>query len=175
MTVKALQRKIINYDKLALLPSLDIYYTYNYEFENNNFPSLFSTAYPNSLIGLGINLPIFTGLSRLETIHKAKLQMQIIDWAEPALKSAIYTEYTTALASYNSNLYNMNKLHENSDLAQRVYNVVNLQYRQGIVPYLNVITAESNLVQSEIGYLNALYTVLESKIDVEKAMGLITY
>jgi outer membrane protein TolC len=46
-----------------------------------------------------------------------------------------------------------------------------LQYQQGIVAYLNVITAESNLISSEIGYLNALFQLLSSKIDLEKSMG----
>jgi multidrug efflux system outer membrane protein len=48
---------------------------------------------------------------------------------------------------------------------------VGLQYKQGIVPYLNVITAESNLISSEIGYLNALAQLLSNKIDLEKSMG----
>jgi outer membrane protein TolC len=34
-----------------------------------------------------------------------------------------------------------------------------------------VITAESNLISSEISYLNALFQVLLSKVDLEKAMG----
>jgi outer membrane protein TolC len=56
-------------------------------------------------------------------------------------------------------------------MAKDVYGVVSLQYKQGFVAYLNVITAESNLISSEISYLNALFQVLSSKIDLEKAMG----
>jgi outer membrane protein, multidrug efflux system len=60
-------------------------------------------------------------------------------------------------------------------MAKRVYFVVTLQYKQGIVAYLNVITAESNLITSETSYINALYQVLSSKIDLQKAMGIISY
>jgi len=60
-------------------------------------------------------------------------------------------------------------------MAKRTYFVVTLQYKQGIVAYLNVITAESNLISSEISYLNALFQVLSNKIDLEKAMGNISY
>jgi outer membrane protein, multidrug efflux system len=38
-----------------------------------------------------------------------------------------------------------------------------------------VITAETNLITSEINYLNALFNVLSNKIDLEKAMGIISY
>ena len=124
---------------------------------------------------MGFNFPIFTGLSRIENIHKSKLQFQILNLAEEGLKSEIYTEYTTAMANYKANLYNLQELQENVALSKNVFGVVSLQYKQGIVAYLNVITAQSNLITSETGYINALFQTLSSKIDLEKAMGKITY
>ncbi|MDB5154017.1 MAG: oprM 3, partial [Mucilaginibacter sp.] len=126
-------------------------------------------------IGLSVSIPIFTGFARLHNVHKARLQEQLINWSEVDLKSQIYKEYTTALANYKSNYYNLQLLQKNVNLAKRVYFVVTLQYRQGIVPYLNVITAEANLISSEISYLNALFQVLSNKIDLQKAMGNISY
>ena len=66
-------------------------------------------------------------------------------------------------------------MRDNVKMAQRVYYVVELQYKQGIVAYLNVITAQSNLITSETSYINALFQTLSSKIDLEKAMGDIRY
>ena len=170
-TTKELQKKIINYNKLAFLPSLNAYYNYNYELENSNINKLFNEAYPNNLVGVGFNFPIFTGLSRIENIHKSKLQFQILNLAEEGLKSEIYTEYTTAMANYKANLYNLQELQENVALSKNVFGVVSLQYKQGIVPYLNVITAEANLISSEVNYLNTLFQVLSSKIDLKRALG----
>jgi outer membrane protein TolC len=107
----------------------------------------------------------------MESIQRAKLQGQQIDLAIVGLKSHIYSEYTEALANYKSNLYDLNVLRENVAMAKDVYGVVSLQYKQGLIEYLNVITAESNLISSEISYLNALFQVLLSKVDLEKAMG----
>jgi outer membrane protein TolC len=56
-----------------------------------------------------------------------------------------------------------------------VYRIVSLQYNQGIVGYLNIIVAESNLINAEIGYIDALFQLLSSKVDLEKAMGDIPY
>jgi outer membrane protein TolC len=170
-TAKAIQQKLITYNWLTFLPTANVYYDYIYELESNTASDLFQHAYPYSYIGVGLTLPIFTGLSRVEGIHKAKLQGQILELAESSLKSEIYTEYTTALANYKGNLYNLQMMQENVGMAKRVYAIVGLQYKQGIVPYLNVITAESNLISSEIGYLNALAQLLSNKIDLEKSMG----
>lgn len=174
-TAKELQHNLIMNNNLSFLPSLNAFYTYNYIFQNNELPELLQASYPNSLIGVGLTLPIFTGFSRVENIHKSHLQFQVLGWREESLRSQIYTDYTSSLASYKSNLNNLYAMRANVELAHKAYDIVDLQYRQGIIPYLNVITAESNLINSQIGYINALSDVLSSKIDLKKSMGNITY
>ena len=170
-TEKALQHENINYYRYGFLPTLSAFYNYNYEFESNSFSNLFNQAYPFSFIGLSIDLPLFTGFRRLNSLQKAKLQEDRLDLSMDNLKSEIYSEYTSALADYKSNLYNLQEQKENVAMAKDVYNVVSLQYKQGVVAYLNLITAESNLISAEINYTNALFQVLNSKVDLEKAMG----
>lgn len=173
-TSKGLQHQLTNYYKTSFIPTVSAYYNYDYEFQNNNFSELFNHSYPYSSVGIQFSMPIFTGFARLKNLHKAKLQENYLDWSEVNLKSQINTEYKTALANYKSNLNNMNTMKENTALAKRVYRVVMLQYNQGIIPYLNVLTAESNLITSQIGYLNALSLLLSSKIDLQKSMGFIS-
>jgi len=170
-----LQHQLTAYYRRAALPTLSAFYNYNYEFENSEASKLFADAYPNSLIGLSVSVPVFNGFYRVQNLHRSQLQERLLDWSGIDLKSQIYSEYTTALANYKSNLYNLHVLQSNVAMAKRVYFVVTLQYKQGIVAYLNVITAESNLITSEISYLNALFQLLSSKIDLEKAMGNISY
>jgi multidrug efflux system outer membrane protein len=170
-----IQSEVINYYKVAFLPTVSAFFNYDLAYENNKLNDIFDTSYPSSLVGISISIPIFTGFSRLHNLHKAQLQEQLLDWQQVDLKSQIYTQYTTALASYKGNYYNLQMLQKNVALAKRTYFVVDLQYKQGIVAYLNVITAESNLISSEISYINALFQVLSNKIDLEKSMGDITY
>ncbi len=173
---KDLQHQQTNYyRKYAFLPTLSAFYNYNGAFQNNEFSKLYNTAYPNSMIGLTLSLPVFTGLARIHNLRRSTLQEQVLDWSEKNLKSNIYSEYAAALSSYKSSIFNMRQTKDNVALARRVYFVVDLQYKQGIVPYLNVITAETNLRTSELTYLNALFQVLSSKIDWQKAMGDIPY
>jgi outer membrane protein TolC len=174
-TAQDLQHQLTGYYQHAYLPTLSAFYNYNYELENDRISKLYNNAYPNSQIGLTLSLPVFTGFWRVQNVHRAQLQEKLLDWSALALKSQIYSEYTSALANYKSNLYNLNIQEQNTTMAKRVYFVVTLQYKQGLVAYLNVITAESNLITSEIGYLNALFQLLSSKIDLEKALGDIPY
>ena len=170
-TARRIMHETTAYYQLGFLPSLSAFYNYNYEFENNKFSDLFGKAYPYSLFGLQLNIPIFTGFRRNENVHKSKLQERRIDWDEVNLKLEIYSEYKQALANYKSNLYFLRSQGENVQMALEVYNIVKLQYREGVKPYLDVIVAESDVQESEINYLNALFQLLESKIDLERAMG----
>lgn len=172
-TQKALQLANINYYRNAWMPTVGAFFNYDYEFQSNSFGDLFSRAYPYSYMGITLNLPLFTGFNRTNNIKRARLQSDLLDWSETNLKSQIYTEYATAMAGYKSNLYNLTISKENVNLARKTYDIVQLQYQQGVVPYLNVITAESNLITSEISYQNALFQVLSSKIDLQKSMGVI--
>jgi outer membrane protein TolC len=170
-TTKKLQEQDIQYYRSQFLPALTAFYNYVYEYENNSFSQLFNQAYPYSYMGARVSIPLFTGLRWHENVQKAKLQMQKTDWQITDLKSRIYSEYTSSLATYKSNLYNLNILRDNMTMARDVYGVVSLQYKEGLIAYLNVITAESNLISSQISFLNALFQVLSSKVDLEKAMG----
>ena len=170
-TERQLQHQQTVASELAYLPTVSVFYDYYYEYESPAASTLFKGAYPYSYFGLSFNFPIFTGLSRIESVQRSQLEEENVNWEEMNLKSQIYSEYTSALASYKSNLYNLRLLNDNKDRAQSVYRVVSLQYNQGIVAYLNLIVAESNLISAEIGYIDALFQLLSSKIDLEKARG----
>jgi outer membrane protein TolC len=170
-SAKRAQHLNTSYYRNGFIPTLSAFYNYNYQYQNAVFSDLYNKAYPNSYLGLQLSVPLFSGLKRLDNIHKAKLQEERIDWDEVNLKLGIYTEYQTALAAYKSNLYNLHAQSDNVAMAREVYNIVKLQYTEGIKAYLDVIVAETDLQQSEINYLNALFQVLGSKVNLEKAMG----
>ncbi|MFZ1977383.1 MAG: TolC family protein [Bacteroidota bacterium] len=172
-TIKELQHQQTIENELSFLPSVSVFYNYYYEYESPSSSTLFKTAYPYSYFGVSLSFPIFTGFARVESVQRSKLQEQVVQWDEVNLKSQIYTEYSSALANYKSNLYNLRLLDDNKSRAQNVYRVVSLQYNQGVVAYLNLLVAESNLISAEIGYIDALFQLLSSKIDLEKAMGAI--
>ena len=174
-TSRELQHQTTRYYQYSFLPTVSAFYDKTFEFENNTFGKLFSSSYPNSLIGLSFDMPIFTGFARIHNLQRSKLQERVIDWDETEEKSQIYTEYTTALANYKSDLYDLKTLQANVALAGKVNFIVNLQYKQGLVAYLNLITAQTNLITAQINYTNALFQVLSSKIDLQKAMGMISY
>ncbi|MET0466096.1 MAG: TolC family protein [Chitinophagaceae bacterium] len=174
-TAKRLQEANLKYNKWSFIPTLSANGAYNFNYLNDQFSKLYSTSYPASWVGITLGLPIFQGGKRKYNIKVAEFQLKRVDLDIVNLQNNVNAEYTSAMAAYKSNLANYLAVKENVQLAQEVYDVINLQYRNGIKAYLEVITAETDLRTAQINYFNALYTVLSSKIDVQRALGTIQY
>ena len=165
----------IRYNKWAYLPTLSANGAYNFNFQNNDFPKLYNTNYPNSFAALTLGFPIFQGGKRKQHIQQAELELKRNDWDITALKNNVNAAYSQAIAMYKSNLESYLALKENVGLAKEVYDVIQLQYRSGIKTYLEVITSETDLRTAQINYYTAIYQLLASKLDVMKALGEVKY
>ena len=172
-TQKNLDILNVNYYRWGFLPSLSAIGSYNLFYESNKLGNLYNNAFPNSYAGLTLAIPIFTGTKRLQNVSKARLQVSRIDLDIDNSANTINTEYVQALASYKSNYTSLMLDKQNVDLATDVYKVVSLQYREGVKIYLDVIVAQSDLRTAQLNYYNSLFQVLSSKIDLEKALGIL--
>ncbi|HEY0108875.1 MAG TPA: TolC family protein, partial [Fibrella sp.] len=165
----------VRYNRWSYLPTVNANANYNLLYQSNVFPQLYNQNFPNSLIGLSVIFPIFQGGRRIQQTRIAELQVRRLQWDLSALTSAVDAEYAQALATYKGNLASYEALQENQTLAQDVYRIVELQYRSGIRTYLDVTIAQADLQTARLNVFNALYAAIISKLDVQRALGLITY
>lgn len=173
-TEKNLQNLNVNYYKWGFLPSLSANGSYSLAYFNQRYGNLYNNAYPTGYVGLSLALPIFQGTRRLQNLAKAKLEVQRTDLDIVNSQNTINTQFAQALASYKSNYTSWQTVKQNVDLAKDVYNVVSLQYREGVKTYLDVIVAQSDLRTAELNYYNSLFQLLSSKIDLKKSLGTLT-
>jgi outer membrane protein TolC len=165
----------LDYQEWSFLPSLTAYAGYNFFFQNDVFSQLYGKNYPNSNVGLQLSLPLFEGGKRIQEIAKAKLEVERVDYDLIAFDNVVHSEYVNAISSYRSNLNNYRVLKENLTLAKEVYQTIQLQYKAGTKTYLDVITAETDLRTAQANETDALYELLSSKLDVQRALGTIQY
>ena len=174
-TQKRLQQADVKYNKWAYIPTVTAGAGYSLNYFNSRFGNLYNNNYPESYAGLNVSFPIFQGTKRTQNIRIAELQLTRLDWDIVNVQTVISTQYTQALASYKAFLNNYYVERDNLGLAREVFNTIELQYRSGIKAYLDLITSETDLRTAQVNYSNALYQVLSSKLDVEKALGTIQF
>lgn len=173
-TQRSLLAAELQYNKWSFLPTVSAFANYNFAYLNPQFSKLYNDDFSNSLIGLTLSVPIFQGSKRLHNIKQAELQLKRTDYDVEQLRNQINTEYTQAMSAYKSNLNEYLTLKENMEIAKEVYDLIDLQYREGIKAYLEVITAQTDLRSAQLNYYNAMFTVLSSKVDLERSLGTIS-
>ena len=174
-TAHSLQEANLNYNKWSFIPTLKAFGQYNWLFFNDDFSKLYNKNYPTAYIGLQLSLPIFQGGKRFQDIQQASLELKRSEYDIQSFENSANTEYVQAMGTDKSNLNNYRIQKDNLDLAKKVYNTIELQYKNGIKTYLDVITAETALRTTEVNYVSSLYQVLSSKLDVQKTLGLLKY
>jgi outer membrane protein len=175
MTEKRLQQAEVKYQRWAYIPTVSAGAGYSLNYLNPRFSQLYSNNFPTSYAGLTVSVPIFQGTQRTQNIRIAELQLTRIDWDVINLQNEINSQYAQAVATYKSNLNNYYVQRDNLGLARDVFNTIELQYRNGVKAYLDLITSETDLRTAQVNYSDALYQVLSSKLDVEKALGSIKF
>lgn len=172
-TSKKIQQLNTQYFKWTYLPSVSAFYNYAFNYRNDKFSKLYNDNFPGSVAGLNLSFSIFDGFKRKKQVNKSRLQEERIDWDIKNLENSINTEYALSKATYNANLNDWKTAKENVELSKEVYETIKLQYDEGITKYLDLMTAENDLKITQFNYLSALYALLSSKLDVQKAVGAI--
>jgi outer membrane protein len=174
-TQQSLLQENLKYYKWGYIPTLSAYGNYNLTYANNDFGKLYSRSFPSSYVGLVLGFPIFQGGRRSSEIKAANLQLSRLQYDFVSLRDSIQTEYTQSVENYKTALNDFYVQRDNLALANDVYNTIYLQYKAGVKTYLEVIVAESDLRTTQVNYLNALFEVLISKLDAQRAAGTLTY
>lgn len=174
-TQKQLQRYNIDYYRYGFLPSLSASYGYNRVYQDDQFSELYKRAFPNQQAVLQLALPIFTGTRRLQNLKIAELQDEQLDLTIFDAKNQISSEFEQAMGAYKGSLNELYTIQQNVADAKEVYRILNLQYREGLRTFLDVIIAETDLRTAQLNYYNALFNVLSTKLDVQRALGNITF
>lgn len=171
LTQKSLQNLNIDYYRYGFLPSLSAFGNYNSVYQANAVSEQYSQRFPNSYTGLQVGLPIFTGFRRTQNLRRARILDQRVDQDLLGTRNQVTTEYVTALANYKGYYNDYIIGRRNLELSKEVYKVVDIQYREGIKVYLDLLIAQTTLRTSQLNYYSALFQVLISKVELLRTLG----
>jgi outer membrane protein len=157
----------IDLEKAAYLPSLTGFYNYTEKLLKPEFDIT-----PKHVIGLNMNIPIFSSGVRKSRVNKARVNLKMAENdKEMVMEQLLLQEkqlrfnLSNALEQYQSQQANLN-------VAKRVFNNINDKYRQGMVSSLDLVTANSNYLQVENAYISALMQLLDAQLELEKLLNL---
>ncbi|MDX2246416.1 MAG: TolC family protein [Bacteroidia bacterium] len=171
------QQMLENYNlrryRAGYIPSLYAFGSYQWNAQRNEF-NLFNTNeswYPVSVVGLKLNVPIFDGFQKRQQVQQSMLALKKIENGFSMLEQSIALEVSSSHANLLNAYQTLETSEQNKELAQRVYAVSQVKYKEGVGSSLEVNEAESQLKMAESAYLNGLFEFFMAKIDLQKARG----
>lgn len=159
--------------KFQYLPSLAAFGSSSLQYQSNSFRDLYSNSFPTTIVGLQLNIPIFSSGMKLQRVKQAEFQVQKSQNILADTKNAINLDVFSSLTAYTNSLNTLKNQQSNLDLANEVLRVSKIKYEQGVGSSLEVTQAQTALKEAENNYINTLYEALISKVDTQKALGLI--
>lgn len=175
MTIqKELNELDIKNVKSQYIPTLDFFANYGQNTGSTDLGTMFSNDwYGAGAFGLTARMSIFDGLRKRRIIQQRKLKAEQIENQFDMLKYNISIEIQQSLSSYNREIERMRAQQENMELAREVYDVAKLKYGEGVGSNIEVIEADASYKEAQTNFYNALYDALISKIDLQKAYGVL--
>jgi outer membrane protein TolC len=174
-TQKKLNELDLKRYKSLFLPSLSAFGATSRSFQSNDFLSLIDRSFPATIIGFRLSVPLLSGGVKTYQVRNAKLEVLKTQNNLINLRNGINLEVEQAQTVYLNGLKSLENQKRNMELAKEVLRVTKIKYEQGVGSSIEVTTAETSLKESQNNYINALYDLLINKVNVDRALGKISY
>ncbi len=159
--------------KLSYIPTVALYGQLNTQALRNEFNFFKSGGmwFPNSVIGLQINLPIFDGFRRSAQIQQAKSAVRKTEYDMELLKLSIDNDVASSRNRFRDAILAVDAQKDNMKLAEEVYEQTKKKYEQGLGSNTEINNAQTELRAAQTNYFAALFDAAIAKVDYLKAVG----
>ncbi len=120
---------------------------------------------------LSVQLPLFEGGKRLIDLQQSKIRDKQSDIQLDLLKKSIYLDVENNYNRFREARTNLISLKEASEETREALRLADLNYREGIITQVEVLTAQLSFITSEEEYRNGIYQYNVSQLRLLKSTG----
>ena len=161
----------IRLKQYAYIPTLSLAFNFSGNTMFNDVPSSQWNWTPYSTVGLSLQIPIFSGLKRMNDVKQARNQYQQMQYnitdTERNLKIAI----RQSLNTMDTNVKSYSAAEDAVDAAQKAYNIASKSYEVGRATLTDLNDAQLALTQAKLSQSQAIYNFVVAKTSLEQNLG----
>ena len=167
------QKLIVRNEQAGYLPNISAFYNYgkNTSTDASNVYKSNVSWFKSSMIGLKLNVPIFTGFNRRSKIKQEKIKYRKIEDQKFNTEQNLKKDLNI---SHNS-LVNAKENYENDlkglEIAKRIYDRTLIKFNEGVSTSTDLSNIEEQYLNSHTAYINSTLNLLNSKVAFDKALG----
>lgn len=164
---------LLKLEKSKALPTLDAFINAGYAGNSNNFDFLKSEQqwFGSSLLGVSLNIPIFSSLGRTAATQRAKINLEKSKDDLIETEQKLRLQISQAKSNYRFAIEDYENKKQNLNLAERIEQKNQTKFFEGIASSFDLRQAQTQLYTSQQEYLQAMLDVINNKADLETVLN----
>lgn len=157
--------------KFAWIPTLGVSYNMNWNAMSSGNALKNQQFNPYSNVALALQVPIFNGLGRLNSVKQAKIQYDEMAYQRENLVNNLNMQVDLALDNINKQVRQIRSSEDGMKQAAKAYEIMQKSFEIGAASYLNLRDSEVANTSAQLAYLQAIYNYLVSTSELDTLLG----
>lgn len=157
--------------KFAWIPTLGVSYNMNWNAMSSGNALKNQQFNPYSNVALALQVPIFNGLGRLNSVKQAKIQYDEMAYQRENLVNSLNMQVDLALDNINKQVRQIRSSEDGMKQAAKAYEIMQKSFEIGAASYLNLRDSEVANTSAQLAYLQAIYNYLVSTSELDTLLG----
>jgi outer membrane protein TolC len=160
-------------EKSNALPSLSGFINYGTVANEDEFLFFNQNTkwFQYSIVGLSIDIPIFSSFRRRAKTQRAKIAQEQAETQRKQALENIKLDYKRAKNDFEMAIDNYHTSVSNLNLAQRIANKNRTKFKEGMATSFELRQAQTQLYSAQNDYLSAMQSVINQKAKLEKVIN----
>lgn len=168
------KRLLMKLEQSKALPTLSAFVNYGSQGYSETFSFFKSDQswYNSSLLGVSLNIPIFSSLGRSAKTAQAKIALETADIRLKETEQRLNLLAEKAKSEYQLSIENYNTAKKNVGLAERIEKKQRIKFFEGISSSFDLLQAQNQLYSQQQNYIQSMLDVIAKKATLENALNL---
>ncbi len=168
------KRLLMQLEKSKALPSLSAFVNVGYAGNSNSFDFLKSSQkwFDSSLMGVSLNIPIFSSFQRKSRTQQAKIELENSDIKLIEIKEKLNLGVAKAKSDYQFSIEQYDSARQNLRLAERIEKKQQVKFFEGVSSSFDLSQAQNQLYTQQQNYIQSMLDVIAQKAALENALNI---
>jgi outer membrane protein len=164
--------------KAMYFPRLTAFYNYNTfstSLDSRSLREQFLRVYPQNTVGFGLAIPIFTNFQARLDVSRSRVAYENQILQKEAIDRKVYQEVRLAYQNYQAAIRKEKNSQVQVLAAEEAFKAVNERFRLGLSSFVDISTANQNMVRAQVDLAQAIYTLYFQEVLIKFALGTLEY
>jgi len=164
---------LMKLEQSKALPSLSSFVNFGYAGFGQNFDFLKKEQqwFDSSLLGVSLEIPIFSSLARSSRTQQAKIELEKAKTNLTETVQKLMLKLETAKTEYNYSIEEFETSKQNLALAERIEKKQQIKFLEGISTSFELSEAQRQLYTMQQNYLQAMLAIITNKAALDNSLN----